>query len=152
MKKIMTIALLVVASTVAFAQKKMTQEIIDEHGTKVFDAPKAEIFALTKNVLESSGYEIDFENAEKGKIITKRKMIGASGVAVAPGAAQYRNAYRGYTATIESVSPERTKLVLTPKVWMGEADVSGDRVWVIKGNVGEIQLWKNFFNAMLERM
>ncbi|KAF2518727.1 hypothetical protein E0W68_08210 [Flavobacterium salilacus subsp. salilacus] len=151
MKKLAPTFILILLTTSVFAQKKMTQKVIDEYGTKIFEAPKEQIFSLVKKVLESNNYEIDYENLEKGKIITKKKVIGESGFA-GVGTAQFRTNYRQYTAVFESLSPNRTKVVLIPKIWIGEADVSEDRIWVLKGSAGEIKLWQNIFNNIQERL
>lgn len=151
MKKIVLFLILLI-SVPSISQKKMTKEIINEYGTKVFNAPKAEVFQTLKNVLESNDYQIDFENIEKGKIVTKKKVLGASAMRTDIGTAQITRNYRLYSVVVESIDTNKTKVVLTPKVFIGEGDVSDEKVWIIKGNTGEIKLWENIFNSIQERL
>lgn len=151
MKKIVFFLILLI-SVPSISQKKMTKEIINEYGTKVFNAPKAEVFQTLKNVLESNDYQIDFENIEKGKIVTKKKVLGASAMRTDIGTAQITRNYRLYSVVVESIDTNKTKVVLTPKVFIGEGDVSDEKVWIIKGNTGEIKLWENIFNSIQERL
>lgn len=139
-------------SITSFGQKKMTKEIIEEFGTKIFDAPKSEVYQTLKSVLESNDYQIDFENFDKGKIITKKKLLGASAMRTDIGTAQIARNYRLYSATIEIIDNNKTKIILTPKVFIGEGDVSEQKVWIIKGDSGEIKLWQNIFNSIQERL
>ncbi len=151
MKKIVLFLILLI-SVPSISQKKMTKEIINEYGTKVFNAPKAEVFQTLKSVLESNDYQIDFENIEKGKIVTKKKVLGASAMRTDIGTAQITRNYRLYLVVVESIDTNKTKVVLTPKVFIGEGDVSDEKVWIIKGNTGEIKLWENIFNSIQERL
>ena len=151
MKKL-TLLIILLISIPSIGQKKMTQEIIDEHGTRIFNASKTEVYNTLKNVLESNDYQIDFENIEKGKIVTKKKILGASAMRTDIGTAQIARNYRLYSALIESVDANKTKVVLIPKVFIGEGDVSNEKVCILKGNAGEIKLWENIFNSIQERL
>ncbi len=138
-----------------YAQKRLTQEIINEFGTKTFNADKDSIFRIVKAVLISHDYAIDIENAKKGLIKTKKKDIGASGNAsygLNSSSAQIRSNYRQYNVTIEEIEKGKTKVVFVPKIYIGEADVSEEKIWVFKGLGGEYKLWETLFKEIEERL
>lgn len=139
-------------TTLVYGQKKLDQKTINEFGTKTFDKSKEELFPIIKKVLTNNQYEIELENLEKGKIKTKKKPLGETGVSTGNGSAQFNRNYRQYSIQLESVTPTQTKVVLTPKVWIGEADVSDQKVWVLKGPAGEIKLWENIFTSIEEQL
>lgn len=138
-----------------FAQKKLTPEVINEFGTKIFSSGQDTIFPIVKAVLLSHDYVIDVENAKKGIIKTKRKDIGASGNAsygINSSSAQIRSNYRQYIVTIEEKEKGKTKVVFVPKIFIGDADVSEERVWVLKGAAGEYKLWEVLFKDIEDRL
>jgi hypothetical protein len=128
---------------------KLTQEDIDTHGTRVFDEPDVEkMFRIVKETLLGMDYEIDLENAGKGMIKTKRKVIG--GTHSTSTSTQLN--YRQYYAYVTEASDGKTKVVFVPKIFIGEADLTDRRVWVLKGAGGEYKLWENLFTAIEERL
>jgi hypothetical protein len=139
----------------AAAQKKMTPELISQYGTVSFKSSKDSVFNAVKQTLVSHGYTIDIENVDKGLIKTNRKDIGATGSATYTayaGVAQYRSNYKQYIATVELQQNGLVKVVMEPKVYVGDADYSDKKVWVIKGNAGEIKLWEDLFKDIQERL
>ena len=136
----------------AFAQKKLTQSDIDSYGTKIFEGEKEKVFNVVKEVLLSQDFEIELENFEKGLIKTKRKVIGQTGVATSMSTAQYRLNYRQYYAYITETPDGKTKVVFSPKIYIGDADVTDGKIWMLKGAGGEYKLWENLFNNIEERL
>ena len=136
----------------AFAQKKLTQNDIDVYGTKIFDEEKEKVFNAVKDVLLSQNFEIEIENFEKGLIKTKRKVIGQTGVATSMSTAQYRLNYRQYYAYITETPDGKTKVVFSPKIYIGDADATEGKIWVLKGAGGEYKLWENLFKNVEERL
>ena len=145
----------------AFAQKKLTQNDIDSYGTKIFDEDKEKVFNAVRDVLLSQNYEFELENHEKGLIKTKQKIIGqtgvatsmtSAGVATSMTSAQYQLNYRQYYAYITETPEGKTKVVFSPKIYIGEADVTDRKVWVLKGAGGEYKLWENLFKNVEERL
>jgi hypothetical protein len=136
----------------AFAQKKLTQTEIDSYGTKIFDEDKEKVFNAVRDVLLSQNYEFELENFEKGLIKTKRKIIGQTGVATSMTSAQYQLNYRQYYVYITETLEGKTKVVFSPKIYIGEADVTDRKVWVLKGAGGEYKLWENLFKNIEERL
>ncbi len=151
MKKIFLLAIVLSLTTMVYGQKKLDQKTIDEFGTKTFDKSIEDLFPIIKMVLTNNEYIIELENLEKGKIKTKKKALGETGISTGNGTAQFNRNYRQYIVQLESITPTQTKVVFTPKVWIGEADVSEKKVWVLKGPGGEIKLWENMFTAIEER-
>jgi len=131
---------------------KLTQKDIDSYGTKIFTGDKEKVFNVVKNVLISQDFEIELENFEKGLIKTKRKVIGQSGYSTGMGSAQYRLNYRQYYAYITEIPDGKIKVVLSPKIYIGDADVTDLNIWVLKGAGGEYKLWENLFNNIEERL
>jgi hypothetical protein len=139
----------------AFAQKKMTQKEIDSYGTKFFDESKEKVFNAVKDVLISQNFQIELENFEKGLIKTKLKVIGQTGTAVGYGnvaTAQYRLNYRQYYADITETPDGKIKVVFSPRIYVGDADYTDKKVWVLKGAAGEYKLWENLFKNIEERL
>jgi hypothetical protein len=144
-------------STSTFAQfgKKMKQEYIDEYGTKTFNRSKEEIYPIIKEVLQNNGFEIELDRLEKGLIKTNKKVVGTTGNATHSeysSSAQYRSNYRQYYVTINKESENEAKVVFKPKFFIGDADVSEKRIWVLNGNAGEIKIWERLFSEIEERL
>lgn len=122
----------------------MTPGEIATNGTHSFAFPPAEVFAATVGALRTQGYVVTVANEEKGIIKTDRKplraqAIGGGGVAVAV------EVTRQYYVRIESTDPGNTTVVADPKVFIGERDVTGDKVWRLEGPEGERELWRRLF-------
>jgi hypothetical protein len=126
---------------------KMTQEIIDQYGTKTFNAPKDSVFNALQNVLVGQGYEIAFAKPEKGEIKTKRKILSGHG-----NDTRVSFYYKQYIGKVEEKEPGKTTVVLTPKVFSGETDISEKKCWVLKGASGEYKLWETLFNDLKEQL
>jgi tRNA/tmRNA/rRNA uracil-C5-methylase (TrmA/RlmC/RlmD family) len=154
-RNVLFILIITFLSSNAYAQKKLKQDHIDEYGTKVFDVSKEKVFPVIKEVLANNNFKIELEKYEKGLIKTSKKEIGVTGAAqhgVNQSTAQFRKNYRQYYVTFEEVGEGKTKVVFTPKVFIGDADYSEQRVWVLKGQAGEYKLWENLFNEIDERL
>jgi hypothetical protein len=147
----LTVLFIVAFATInVSAQKKLDQVAIDQFGTKIFDKSKSTVFPIVRTVLKNNDFDFEFENFEKGKIKTRKKVIGTTGYAQGYDAAQFRQNFRQYIVQIDSLGPQQTRVVFTPKIWIGDADVSEQKIWVFKGAAGEIKLWENLFNSILE--
>jgi hypothetical protein len=150
---ILMVCLMGVLMTDAHAQKKLTQEDIDTYGTKIFDEPDQEkMFKVVKEVLLAMDFEIELENPAKGLIKTKRKVIGETGIATGQSSAQFRLNYRQYYAYISEAPEGKVKVVFMPRIYIGDADLTDKKVWVLKGAAGEYKLWENLFNNIAERL
>ena len=146
---------LVVLSASMYAQKRLTPEVINEFGTKTINVSRDSVFNAVKAVLISHDYVIDIENVKKGIIKTRKKDIGATGnesYGLNSSTAQITTTYRQYNATIEEVEKGKTKVVLIPRIYVGDADVSEEKVWVLKGPAGEYKLWEALFKEIGERL
>ncbi|MCC5918452.1 MAG: hypothetical protein JJU02_14115 [Cryomorphaceae bacterium] len=131
---------------------RLTPEIIEEHGTRVFEADKKSVYEAVKLTLASKNYVIDIDKYEEGYLKTKQKMISTSGAATSTTTAVYQNNYRLYIVDIKEVSPGNTKVVLTPNIYIGEVNASHRKIWAIKGGAGEIVLWEALFQDIQERL
>ncbi|MCY0985697.1 hypothetical protein OV203_01045 [Nannocystis sp. ILAH1] len=125
----------------------ITPEEVQTHGTYTFTAPPAEVFAATLGALKTLGYPIAVTNEEKGIIKTERKFIRAMAVG-GNYSAQAIDFTRQYYLRLESSDGASTSVTADPKVYMGERDVSGDKVWVLEGPEGERELWKRLFTEI----
>src|SRR4051794_14635251 len=122
----------------------MTPQEISQHGTHTFAAPKAKVFTATVAALKSDGYQIAFEDEGKGLIKTAPKMVGA----VASGN-EAMGTYRSYTVKVTEEGG-KVNVVATPSVKIGQADVSGDSVWILEGEAGERALWAKLWKTINE--
>ncbi len=122
----------------------MTDLIISQNGTKIFDANFSDTWNAAKGVLETQGYAIAFENKEKGVLNTKQKLIKA----VSNTSYEASGIFRQYLVKITPISEKQTKVVLTPRIFNGNNDISAGKIWAMEGPNGEIALWKKFFKDM----
>ena len=125
----------------------MKPEIIEKYGTKVFDAPKDSVYKAVKAIMIEQDFGIGIEKPEKGEIKTKRKILSAYGDAHS--AAFY---YKQYVIKIEEKEPGKTTVVMTPRLFHQETDISDKACWVIKGKAGEIKLWESLFKEIQEQL
>ncbi len=145
MYKILTTLLLgLIISTVACVGgggKHMTNEIVMEHGTKIYKADYKMVWEAVKGTLVTDGYYLAYVNPKKGIINTRQKLIrsfiGNNG--------QASSYYRQYLVTVIAISKTEVKVTLSPKLFAGNTDITGEKVWVIDGKDGEILLWEKFF-------
>lgn len=143
--------------TVATAQKKLNQDDIDQYGTKTISANIDTVYAIVKQVLLSRDYIIDIDNKSKGLIKTNRKQIGSVSTAVYgaysnTAVAQSRATFRQYYVNIESLGDNAVKIVFTPKIYVGDSDISDKKIWVLKGAAGEYKLWEDLFKDITDRL
>lgn len=158
MKKIkltgtLIVALILSISLTSFAQgRKLKQKHIDEYGTKVFNYEKDKVFPIILEVLKNNDFEIELERKEKGLIKTKRKNISTTGVGTSNNTAQFTSNYRQYIVTIVESNQNETKVILKPRIFIGDADLTDRAVWVLNGPAGEIKLWERLFSEIDERI
>ncbi|MFN2260940.1 MAG: outer membrane protein assembly factor BamC [Psychroflexus sp.] len=153
MKKI-TLFLFVLAGvllTSCSTGKHMTDEMIAQNGTKTYEHSKDQVWDAVKGVLATEGYEMAYEDKDKGIINTKQKLIRAAAQGNAyNNSAQSVGYYRQYLVRIEKISEDKTKVILTPKIFQGNNDISENKIWVIEGEKGEVRLWNKFFKQVDE--
>jgi len=143
------------SSVQLLAQKRLTPEVVGEFGTRIFNHDKDSVFRAVKAVLISHDYLIDIENPAKGIIKTRKKDIGASGSAtygINSSSSQIRSNYRQYNVMVEELEKGKIKVVIVPKIFVGDADLSDEKVWVLKGPAGEIRLWETLFKEISEML
>ncbi|MDD2965747.1 MAG: hypothetical protein PHU33_17530 [Bacteroidales bacterium] len=149
MKKYLLLFLMGGLMTSCLTGKLMTDEIISQNGTHTFENNYDQVWDAVKGALVTQGYELAYENKEKGIINTAQKMLGA----VAQGnpyGAQSTGIYRQYLVKIYKESANRSKVVVTPKIYQGNVDISDRKVWDIEGKNGEVELWNKLFKAVEE--
>ena len=144
MKKYLFILLVGSLLTSCSSGKFMTSNVISTNGTKTFNASYDDVWIAVKGVLATNGYGIAFEKKEKGIINTDQKLIRTTAQA-GNYTAQATGIYRQYLVKIKPISDNQIKVVLTPKIYSGNVDISEKKIWVIEGNSGEILLWQKFF-------
>jgi hypothetical protein len=130
--------------------------------------PKEELVKNVAAVLEGMGYEVVLADLEKGLVKTGRKQIGqtthtstmSSGrdakitknYTSKSGSSSSRTSTttysRQYTAKITESKNGTLSVRVTPKVFIGERDVSQEEVWNVDGTGGEIELWASFFGEL----
>lgn len=150
--KLVKIALYSIAfSLIGCFGRPMTDEEIEQYGTKEFDATVGETFDATKGALASLNYEIVLENPEKGIIKTNRIPIKAQakGELNTYGTnttANYSEVvyYRQYIFKI-TATDSGAKVKATPKIFEADHDISGDSIWELEGDKGERKLWSTIF-------
>ena len=122
----------------------MSNEVISQNGTKTFNANYNDVWDAVKGVLATNGYQIAFENMEKGILNTNQKLIRSTAHGNST-SAQATGIYRQYLVKIKSIATDETQVVLTPKIYSGNNDISEGKIWVFDGENGEILLWQKFF-------
>lgn len=125
----------------------LTQQEISAYGSKTVAKPLPDTFKATVGALKVMGYSIAVEDADKGLIKTERKVIRAQAVGNAH-AVMATNVARQYSLKLAESEPGKTAITATPRVFVGERDVSDDKVWVLEGPEGERQLWGALFKEI----
>jgi len=128
----------------------LTPADIQQHGTKVFDAPSSDVLEAAVAALEAQGYEIARKDAEKGIIQTKPKLVRAAARGSAEGstAIEYTRRYRLRL----SAKGKGTEVAAKPSVFAGSSDISQKEVWAIQGAGGEIELWNQLFREIADNL
>lgn len=127
----------------------MTKEVIAQNGTKVYDAKYDDVWKAVKGILVTKGYYIAFEAKGKGIINTDQKIIRSTATA-STYSAQATSYYRQYKVKVKEIAEGKIQVVLDPKMYAGNNDISAKQIWVIEGEYGEKKLWNNFFNEVQE--
>lgn len=118
----------------------MTSAIVDEEGTKTFDASPERVFAATQGALRTLGYAIAFADPTVGTIKTEPKVTlttqnerGSVGTGGAFGAryqgvtnvTTYAHAY----AVTVTATPAGVRVRAAPRTFVNGEDASGYPVW-----------------------
>ncbi len=148
MKKYILFLLVGGLLTSCVASRFLEDDIVIQHGTKVFNANYEKLMNSISSVLETEGYDIANVNMDKGTIKSKQKMVGATG----NGAGYAVGLYRQYTVKVTKISEDNYKVILQPRVFQGNLDISDRKVWVIDGEAGEIALWQSLFKKIKENL
>jgi hypothetical protein len=122
----------------------MTPEEVAANGTHTFAASPKDTFAATAGALQTLGYMLTVVNEEKGIIKTDRKHLRAQAVYNGNSATAVGFS-RQYYIRVQSTDGTNTTVVADPKVFIGERDISGDKVWALEGPEGERELWTRLF-------
>jgi hypothetical protein len=132
----------------------LTAQEIDTYGTKKYVAPKDKLTDDIAAVLQGMGYEVVVADPEKGLVKTSRKEIGQSTQTTGRatrGRVSARSVstsyFRQYVVNIKD-NGKAAVVRVTPKVFIGERDVSNEKVWNIDGAGGERELWQSFFGEL----
>lgn len=128
----------------------MTPAEVQTHGTHRFAAPPARVFAATVTALELEGYEVALSRPDEGRIKTNRKVVRADAVGNQYAVTAVEIA-RQYEITVEK-DGDGAKVTATPRVFVGEAEVSDQAVWQLEGPAGERTLWKRLFEEVDEAL
>jgi hypothetical protein len=142
----LSLALATAAGCASFGAT-MTPQELNTYGTKTLAKPLPDTFKATLGALKVMGYQIAVEDQAKGIIKTERKVIRANAVGGAYSASA-TNIYRQYQLKLGESEPGKTAVTATPYVFIGERNVSDDKVWVIEGPEGERQLWSSLFKEI----
>jgi hypothetical protein len=133
----------------------LTQEEIAAYGTRTYSAPKEKLVEDISVVLKGMGYEVVVADAGKGIVKTSRKEIGSQtrtsgirGKSTVSASSVSTSYYRQYLVQVSDAGKGALTVRVTPKVFIGERDVSEDSVWNIDGAGGERELWQSFFSEL----
>ncbi len=148
--RISIFALTVILITACSPGKMLTTGFIAQYGTRTYEASYERIWKAVEGVLSIEGYEIAFADQEKGIVNTKQKLLGAVGAAN-PYSYQVTSTgiYRQYLIKITQ-DGNRCTIVLKPRVYRGNTDLSDKAVWRLDGPEGEQALFEKFFSDLEE--
>lgn len=133
-----------------FGGALLTQAELTDYGSRSFDAPRDRVFKASVGALRSQGYEIAVENPETGLIKTTRKVIRADAESTSSRSASAVSITRTYALRIEEMTPGKSRVTASPRVFRGDEDLSDGPVWALEGQAGERQLWANLFREIQE--
>jgi hypothetical protein len=128
----------------------LTPGEVGRSGSSQFSAPHDEVFYATMGALKLEGYDVATADVEKGVIVTKPKLVLASGETtgdekLAP--AQSAQVQRRYRVTV-STDNGLTRVVAEPFLARGDRDISREKVWDLDGPNGEKVQWHNLFDGI----
>ncbi|HZO17184.1 MAG TPA: hypothetical protein VFB62_28095 [Polyangiaceae bacterium] len=153
-RKIAMLAVLLSTFAVTGCASHMTNEEIAAYGTRTYPTKKEKLVEDVATVLKTMGYEIVVADAKKGIVKTARKEIGQAGRTsqiggknTASGRTYTTGYHRQYIVKI-SETKKGMLVKVTPKVFVGERDVSAEQVWNLDGAGGERELWASFFSEL----
>lgn len=135
----------------------MTPQIVQTAGTHAFSGPYDRVFAAVASALQSEGFPIATSNSAEGMIKTGQKLIRAEAVSTA----DYRGTGYGTMTTAEitrqyviRVRASGTTTVVTaePRIFEGNAELSGQPIWDLDGPEGERNLWQRLFRDISEAL
>ena len=135
----------------------MTPQIVQAAGTHAFSAPYDRVFAAVANALQSEGFPIAISNSSEGMIKTGQKLIRTEAVS----AADYRGNGYGTMTTAEitrqyviriHASGDTTVVIAEPRIFEGNAELSGQPIWDLDGPEGERNLWQRLFRDISEAL
>jgi hypothetical protein len=130
----------------------MTPAEIGANGTKTYEAPREKVMAAIQSALKAEGYGIATVNEEKGIIKTERKLVRAQAQRVGASAAIAQEITRQYIVRVSEDGDGKVKVVVEPKVFQGDADLSDGSVWQLDGAAGERTLWKRLFQEISDNL
>lgn len=126
---------------------QLTPKIVEDHGTRRYQAELERVFQAAVGALLAQGYEIASKHMEanlgRGQIQTRRKLLSTK----AYGGAHYAqtiSVYRQYGVDVRREA-DRVVVIARPRVFIGERDLSAEPVWDMDGPVGEKVLWRQLF-------
>lgn len=128
----------------------LTPGEVGRSGSSQFSAPRDEVFYATVGALKIEGYDVATADVEKGVIVTKPKLVRASGAAIGDGRlapAQLAQVQRRYQVTV-STEKGVTRVVAEPFLAQGDRDISREKVWDLDGPDGEKVKWHNLFDGI----
>ncbi len=144
------VGLLLALGACAGGGAMMTPQLIEQSGTQTFHAPYEKVFGATVSALKSEGYPIASAEPEKGFIKTGQKLIrsvavGGNGSAVAVDITRQYVVHVGQAGDGIGVSAE-------PRIFQGNAELSGGAIWDLDSPEGEKALWMRLFRDIKEAM
>ena len=128
----------------------MTPQVIQQAGSQSFNAPYDKVFSATVNALKGEGFPIATAQPEKGMIKTGQKLIrsvarGGNGSATAV------DITRQYVVQVAKAG-DGVMVSAEPRIFQGNAELSGQPIWDLDSPEGERALWQRLFRDIREAM
>jgi hypothetical protein len=133
----------------------MTPQEVAAHGTMVVPGDVPHAYHASVDALRALGYEIAVERPERGLVISGRQPLGS--VARVSGGSYSATGssvtyYRQFTIQVDEQPGGNVRVVATPAVFEGNADISSGEVWALEGPQGERAKWDELFQNIRRLM
>jgi hypothetical protein len=128
----------------------MTPQIVQTSGTHTFNAPFEKVFQATQAALASEGFPIAIAKPETGFIKTGQKLIRSEAIG-GGGAAMATDITRQYILTVHQAGAS-TSVSAEPRIFQGNAELTGQAIWDLDSPQGEKALWTRLFRDIQEAL
>ena len=143
------VSLLVATQTGCFVKREyLREDVIRSAGAYTFPKPKEAVFKACTGALATLGFQIAYQDLEKGVIKTAPKTEHLEARGGFGGAQAYEWAKR-YELSLESMGEGQTRVVAWPRAIVNGQDLTDREVWHVPSQTEE---WRHVFQEISSQL